>query len=83
MQIHIDENTIIDTERDLGPEERHVVQKLIGWKSLVHSVEEFRQKRKKALHDGWNNSGPLVESEKLRLIGESLERQLITHLRGQ
>ena len=45
MIIHIDNNTDIDTDRDLNSAERHILQKLFGWKTMVHSLAEFRRKK--------------------------------------
>ena len=80
MIIHIDENTEIDTDRDLSSAERHIVQKLFGWKSMVGSVAEFHEKKKSALQAGWNNSGPVRESRALGLIVVKLEKELRARL---
>ena len=45
MIIQIDSNTEVDTDRDLSSEERHILQKLFGWKTMVDSVEQFQQKK--------------------------------------
>ena len=45
MIIQIDSNTEVDTDRDLNSEERHILQKLFGWKTMVDSVEQFQQKK--------------------------------------
>jgi len=76
MIFHIDNQVEIDTDRDLTSAERHVVQKLLGWKDLVSSVEEFRKKKQSALSVGWNNSGPLAESEAMALLTRHLEKEL-------
>lgn len=76
MIIHIDNNTEIDTDLDLSSAERHVVQKLFGWKSMVSSVAQFREKKKSALQVGWNNSGPMRESRALALVAQQLEKEL-------
>lgn len=68
--------TSIDTAKDLGPEERHIVQKLFAWASMVESVARFRELKKKALADGWNNSGPVGESRALSLVVNELEVQI-------
>ncbi|SDO58377.1 hypothetical protein [Desulforhopalus singaporensis] len=80
MLITITNDKEIDTDRDLSPEERHVVQKLIGWKGLVDSMEQFRQKTRAALQTGWNNQGPVRLSPTLALIVAQLEQELSTRL---
>lgn len=76
MIIHLDKQTAIDTARDLGPEERHVVQKLMAWKTLVTSVGQFREKKEQALAAGWNDSGPVRETRNLTLIYRHLEKEV-------
>jgi hypothetical protein len=76
MIIQIDSNTEIDTDRDLSSAERHVLQKLFGWKTMVDSVAEFRQKKESALFVGWNNSGPVRETRALALVVQQLEKEL-------
>jgi hypothetical protein len=83
MIIQIDSNTEIDTDRDLSSEERHVLQKLFGWKTLVDSVAEFRQKKESALIVGWNNSGPIRETEALALVVQQLEKELRLRLKNE
>lgn len=65
----------IDTD-SLSSEERHILQKLFAWKSLVDSVALFREKKKEALKNGWNNSGPVSESRALSLVIAHLETQV-------
>jgi len=60
----------------LTSEERHILQKLFAWKSLVDSVELFREKKRDALEKGWNNSGPVTESRALSLVIAHLENQV-------
>ena len=48
MIIKIDNKTEIDTDRDLSPEERHVLQKLLCYKAVVDSLDEFCQKKNTA-----------------------------------
>ena len=69
-----------DTDKDLGPAERHVLQKLCAWESLVTSFDQFRQKREEALRKGWNNTGPVQESAALRAIIRDLEKQVAARL---
>ncbi|TKB24813.1 hypothetical protein FCL47_16350 [Desulfopila sp. IMCC35006] len=80
MLIPIDNNPDIDTDRDLSSAERHIVQKLFGWKTMVHSVAEFRQKKESALVMGWNNSGPIRESRALALVAKQLEKEIVHRL---
>jgi len=81
MIIPIDNNTEIDTDRDLSSEERHVLQKLFGWKTMVDSVAQFRQKKESALIVGWNNSGPIRETKALALVCQQLEKELRLRLK--
>jgi hypothetical protein len=69
-----------DTEKDLNAPERHILQKLFIWESMASSVEQFRQKKRDALLMGWNNSGPMRESEPLIMIIADLERKVILRL---
>jgi hypothetical protein len=70
-----------DTDRDLTSAERHILQKLFIWKGMASSLEEFREKKHRALAIGWNNSGPVNESRPLRMIIEDLERQVVSRLK--
>jgi hypothetical protein len=70
----------IDTAQDLSPPERHILQKLLLWKDLAASVEEFRGKKEQALLDGWNNSGPIQESRILSSIVRDLEEKVAQRL---
>ena len=83
MIIPIDDGSEIDTDRDLDSTERHILQKLLGWKTLVHSQEEFYQKKVSALQVGWNNSGPVRASTALSLVIKQLERELVLRLREE
>lgn len=76
MIIRLDDNAEIDTDIELNSEERHVLQKLIGWKILVQSEAQFQNKKVSALAIGWNNSGPIRPSPKLLRIIEQLEIDL-------
>ncbi|WP_163338189.1 hypothetical protein [Desulfopila sp. IMCC35008] len=81
MIITIDTTTRIDTDTDFGPAERHVLQKLFGWKSMVDSVAGFQEKTALALRDGWNNSGPVARSPKLDLVIRKLEEEVRSRLK--
>jgi len=65
-----------ETNRDLTAPERHILQKLFAWESMATSLEQFREKKKEALHKGWNNSGPVTESSALKAIIKDLERKV-------
>ncbi len=71
----------IDTAVDLGPEERHILQKLFAWSSMVESVTQFRQIKEKALKVGWNDSGPVRESRNLSLVVQDFEIKIRQRLR--
>jgi hypothetical protein len=69
-----------DTDRDLTDVERHIVQKLMAWESLVTTVEQFMQKKEDALLKGWEGSGPVTESTALRDIIKDLEKKVVARL---
>lgn len=70
-----------DTEKDLTAPERHILQKLFLWESMASSLEEFREKKQTALIKGWNNSGPVPESQALRDIVRHLEAKVRLRLK--
>ena len=72
-----------DTDRDLSAPERHILQKLFAWESLVSSLDQFREKEKQAMHAGWNNSGPIRTSETMRVIIADLEEKVVKRLAGK
>ncbi len=65
-----------DTDRDLTAPERHILQKLFLWESMADSLEQFREKKREALSLGWNNSGPVTQSEAMKQIIHHLETKL-------
>jgi|WetSurMetagenome_2_1015567.scaffolds.fasta_scaffold00650_7 hypothetical protein len=69
-----------DTDHDLTAPERHILQKLFIWVSFASSTDEFNQKKEEALLKGWNNSGPIPESEALRMIIADLEEKVSLRL---
>nr|NJM03959.1 hypothetical protein [Desulfobacula sp.] len=73
MIIMADGGQSVDTDT-LSPEERHIIQKLMAWASLVDSQAKFRAKKDEALQAGWNHSGPVRESRALSLVIRSLEK---------
>jgi len=81
MIIQIDNDTVIDTDNDFSSGERHVLQKLLGWKTMVKSIAEFQQKKESALAVGWNNSGPIRESRAFTLAVQQLEKELRLQLK--
>jgi len=69
-----------DTDKDLTAPERHILQKLFLWESMSSSLDEFREKAKAALLKGWNNSGPVPESDALEDIIRHLEMKVSSRL---
>ncbi len=69
-----------DTDKDLTAPERHILQKLFAWESMVASLEQFGVKKETALLKGWNNSGPIEESIALRSIINDLEKKVDARL---
>jgi len=76
MIINTNDGQSFETNRDLTAPERHILQKLFAWESMATSLEQFREKKKEALHKGWNNSGPVTESSALKAIIKNLERKV-------
>ena len=69
-----------DTDKDLSAPERHILQKLFAWESMVTSLEQFREKKETALLKGWNDSGPIEGSMALKTIINDLEKKVIARL---
>jgi hypothetical protein len=67
------------TDRQLSQAERHVLQKLLIWRKVGLSPEEFQRRRAEALAKGWNNQGPVEESAALAAIS----RDLLARLRAR
>lgn len=82
MIITTDTGNTIDTA-DLSPEERHVLQKLFAWNTLVASLDQFRDKKNQALAAGWNHSGPIRETRALSQVIQHLENQVKERLKNQ
>ena len=72
--------TSVDTEIDLTPGERHILQKLLVWEAMASSAEEFRQKKEEAFQKGWNQSGPLREREIMKIITADMEEKVVRRL---
>jgi hypothetical protein len=66
-----------DTQNDLTPPERHVLQKLFLWETMASDIEQFREKKAQALAAGWNNCGPVQESEAMKDIIQELENRIV------
>jgi hypothetical protein len=69
-----------DTDKDFSAAERHILQKLLLWKDLAASVEEFRSKKQEALRKGWGDSGPIQESRNMQSLTRDLEAQVARRL---
>jgi len=69
-----------DTEKDLVAAERHILQKLFLWESMATSLDQFREKKDEALLRGWNDSGPIDESNILKSIITDLEARVCIRL---
>lgn len=82
MIIRTDSGQVIDTA-GLSPEERHVIQKLLAWMTLVDSMDQFRQKTQQALAAGWNGSGPVRETRAVSLVVRHLEKQVRQRLQNR
>jgi hypothetical protein len=70
-----------DLEKDFSSPERHILQKLLIWKDMAASVEEFRLKKQEALRKGWGDSGPVPESRNLQNITRDFEAQVALRIR--
>ncbi|WP_022667649.1 hypothetical protein [Desulfospira joergensenii] len=81
MIIKTQKGRSIDTAVDLGPAERHILQKLFAWQSVVDSISLFREKKARALEVGWNDSGPIRESRALSLVIQEMEEQILNRLK--
>lgn len=71
-----------DLEKDFSSPERHILQKLLLWKDLAASVEEFRSKKQEALLKGWGDSGPVQESPALKSLTQDFEEQVAARTLG-
>ncbi len=80
MIITTNNGQTFDTNKDLTAPERHILQKLFLWESMSSSLEEFREKKKAALSKGWNNSGPVTESDALKDVIRHLEAKVSLRL---
>jgi hypothetical protein len=72
-----------DLEKDFSSPERHILQKLLLWKDMAASVEEFRSKKQEALLKGWGDSGPVQESSALQSLTNDFEEQVTRRTLGE
>jgi hypothetical protein len=70
-----------DLEKDFSSPERHILQKLLIWKDMAASVEEFRLKKREALQKGWGDSGPMQAGHNLDSITRDFEAQVALRVR--
>lgn len=80
MIIPIDNDSEVDTA-SLSSEERHILQKMLCWKVFVDSLDLFREKTKKAFVVGWNDSGPVRQSEVMKKVIKQMEKELLLRLK--
>ena len=71
-----------DLEKDFSSPERHILQKLLIWKDMAVSVDEFRLKKQEALRKGWGDSGPIQASRNLESITRDFEAQVALRIRA-
>jgi hypothetical protein len=71
-----------DLETDFSSPERHILQKLLIWKDMAASVDEFRRKQQEALRKGWGDSGPIQASRNLQSITRDFEAQVALRIRA-
>jgi hypothetical protein len=71
-----------DLEKDFSSPERHILQKLLIWKDMAVSVDEFRLKKQEALRKGWGDSGPIQASRNLESITRDFEEQVALRIRA-
>lgn len=81
MRIPVDNGKTIDTDVDLTPAERHILQKLFGWKTMVDSLSQFKEKTQRTLQQGWNNSGPILPSHALKMVIQQLENEVTERIK--
>jgi hypothetical protein len=71
-----------DLEKDFSSPERHILQKLLIWRDMAASVEEFRLKKQEALRKGWGDSGPIQESRNLHSLTRDFAEQVALRIRA-
>ena len=82
MIITLSNGQAVDTEKDLSPPERHILQKLLIWAEMARDLTEFREHQSRALKAGWDQSGPVRASKMLSLIIKDLEKTLAARLKA-
>lgn len=83
MIIQTGKGRTVDTETDLSPAERHILQKLFLWEGMVNSKEEFEARKTEALSRGWNDSGPVSVSEALGEILRDMEARVAERITAE
>ena len=76
MIVHLTNGNTFDTDRDLSPPERHILQKVFAWEWSAESIEQFREKRDKAISVGWNGSGPVQTGSAFKAILRDMENKV-------
>lgn len=79
MIIPIDNDADIDTDV-LSSEERHILQKLLCYKVITDTLDQFREMTERAFEKGWNDSGPVRKSEALIKVIQQMEKELLLRL---
>lgn len=82
MIIPIDNDIDVDTDI-LSSEERHILQKLLCYKVITSSLDQFRENTERAFVKGWNDSGPVPKSETLTKVIQQMEKDLLLRLAGE
>ena len=82
MIIQTQNGRSFDTDRDLTAPERHILQKLFAWEAMAESVAQFREKKQKALNDGWNQSGPISAGTALKAITKDMEKKVAKRIQN-
>jgi hypothetical protein len=80
MIITASDGRSFDTDKDLTAPERHILQKLLIWEVMAVSIDQFREEKGKALRKGWDDSGPVPESQAMRTITADMEKRLMDRL---
>jgi hypothetical protein len=76
MRITTRDGRTYDTDRDLSAAERHVLQKIMNWRDLATSLDQFRDARDRALAAGWDGAGPVRPGAALQKLIAHCEAQL-------
>lgn len=82
MIIPIDNDVDIDTDV-FSSEERHILQKLLCFKVIDNSLQEFREKTDLAFVKGWGNSGPVRKSGTMDKVIQQMEKELLLRLASE